>query len=716
MNPEPQIRRGLLTRTLFEMLRDAGEPVAPKDALARVKSHVQPNQRELSLNDSGFPRFETYLRWASSWSSAIGWMAKRGGWSITEAGVEAIDEFPGDELADELTRRYRQQRKTKQQKPAGYQDPRWAQVIKALSYVEAGWWTTYGDLAKLAGLAAQPIGRFLREEKIDNPHRVLRADGTIAPDFRWSDSNRTDDPQQARRVLESEGLRFDEAGHAAPDQRLTVDDLREQLSELDADSETESPMLRAWLVRGSSVDGHDLVPVWLHERFASLAASSLRPIDIPVPLDELRTIVEQDYRHKSYAVREGKVTEFDAFCNRMRVGDHVLTTTQGKTYLGRITGEAAYVPSTDRRSNLQRNVEWLNASAPVPFANLPQPLPAKLHSQADVVDLTNEIPAIEQLLEALGVAHRQPSQAPVRELRFPAVGQALADKLLIDREWLQQQADLLWERKQLIFYGPPGTGKTYLARQLANHLAAELSAVKLVQFHPSYTYEDFFEGFRPTQREDGQLTFKLEPGPFRLLVEAARQHPSDPYVLIVDEINRANLAKVFGELYFLLEYRNDPIGLLYSPESDFVMPPNVFLIGTMNTTDRSLGLIDAAMRRRFAFVELHPSRRPTAGLLASWLQRLVENENVEHNLDAPALLDVLNARIDDHELAVGPSYLMLPQIYRSKDGLDRAWETSILPLLADHHYGGPPAALDKYRLAALRAAAAQRSAPGDTQE
>lgn len=469
-------------------------------------------------------------------------------------------------------------------------------------------------------------------------------------------------------------------------------------------------------MRGSSVDGRDLVHPWLHERFVSLAASSLRPIDIPVPLDELRTIVEQDYQHKSYAVREGKVTEFDAFCNRMRVGDYVLTTSRGSTYLGRVAGDAGYVSSADRRSNLQREVEWLNASAPVPFANLPQPLPAKLHSQADVVDLTNEIPAIEQLLEALGVAHQQLDLAPAKELQFQAVGQDLADKLLIDREWLQQQADLLWERKQLIFYGPPGTGKTYLARQLANHLAADLSAVKLVQFHPSYTYEDFFEGFRPTQREDGQLTFKLEPGPFRLLVEAARQHPSDPYVLVVDEINRANLAKVFGELYFLLEYRNDPIGLLYSPESDFVMPPNVFLIGTMNTTDRSLGLIDAAMRRRFAFVELHPSGRPTAGLLASWLQRLVDNENVEHNLDAPALLDALNARIDDHELAVGPSYLMLPQIYRSKDGLERAWETSILPLLADHHYGGPPAALDKYRLAALRAAAAQRSSPGDAQE
>ncbi|MGH3923675.1 MAG: hypothetical protein ACRDTT_12545, partial [Pseudonocardiaceae bacterium] len=87
------MRRGLLARALFELLRDAGEPVAPKDALARVARFAQPNQHELSLNDSGSPRFETYLRFVSTWSSAIGWMAKRGGWSITEAGIEAIDEL-----------------------------------------------------------------------------------------------------------------------------------------------------------------------------------------------------------------------------------------------------------------------------------------------------------------------------------------------------------------------------------------------------------------------------------------------------------------------------------------------------------------------------------------------------------------------------------------------------------------------------------------------
>ncbi|MBA2472573.1 MAG: AAA family ATPase [Pseudonocardiales bacterium] len=712
MNPEPQVRRGLLARTLFETLRDAGEPLAPKDALARVTNRVPPNNQELSHNASGFPRYETYLRWVSTWSSAIGWMAKRGGWSITEAGVEAIAEFAGDEFVSELTRRYRLHRKQTQQKQSGYGSPSWAEVVKALGYVEAGWWTTYGDLAALTGLSAQSVGKFLGAEKVNSAHRVLRSNGTISPDFHWPDPDRSDDPRQ---ILESEGLRFDESGRAEPDQRITADDLRDQLVELGADGETESPTRRAWLVRGSSVDGHDLVPVWLQKGSASLAAASLRQIDPPVPLTTLKAAIEQDYQHKSYAVREGKIAEFDAFCNRMRVDDYLLTTSQGKTYLGRVAGEATYTLSSDRRSNLRRMVEWLNTTRPVPFANLPQPLPAKLHSQADVVELTNEIAAIEQLLATLGVADRQPDLAAARELRFPEIDQDLAEELLIDQEWLQQQADLLWERKQLIFSGPPGTGKTYLARKLAGHIA-EPSAVKLVQFHPSYTYEDFFEGFRPTQRDDGQLTFTLQPGPFRRLVEAARLHPSDPYVLIVDEINRANLAKVFGELYFLLEYRDDAIGLLYSPESDFVMPPNVFFIGTMNTTDRSLGLIDAAMRRRFGFVELHPSGPPTAGLLASWLQRLVKNENVEHNLDAPAVLEALNGRIDDHELALGPSYLMRPQIYRSKDGLARAWETSILPLLADHHYGAPPAVLDKYRLASLRAAlAAQQLSAGEPQ-
>nr|MDQ3761522.1 MGMT family protein [Actinomycetota bacterium] len=224
--------------------------------------------------------------------------------------------FLGDDFLSELTRRYRLHRKQRQPKQSGYDDSRWAEVAKALGYVEAGWWTTYGDLATLTGLSPQSVGKFLGAEKVPNAHRVLRSDGTIAPDLHWSDPDRSDDPRQ---VLESEGLRFDDSGRADPSQRITADDLWEQRAEFGTDGEIESPIRRAWLVRGSSVDGHDLVPVWLQKGSVSLAAASLRQIDPPVLLATLKAAVEQDYQHKSYAVREGKVAEFDAFCNRMRV-------------------------------------------------------------------------------------------------------------------------------------------------------------------------------------------------------------------------------------------------------------------------------------------------------------------------------------------------------------------------------------------------------------
>ena len=272
---DQQMRRGLLVRALFELLRDAAAPLAAKDAIAGVRNTLDLNAHELSFNASGYSRFDTYLRFGSSLASSIGWVAKRGGWSITEAGVEAMDEFPGDELASELTRRYRQHQKGKKAKQ-GFTDPKWQRVVAAVSLVEAGWWTSYGDLADLTGLSAQSVGQFMSTGQAGNAHRVLHANGAIAPGFTWPDADRTDD---VRQVLEREGLTFDHAGHADPAQRITTESLREQLAELD--DESESPASRAWLVRGSSVDGRDLVPVWLYKGSASLAGASLRPITPP---------------------------------------------------------------------------------------------------------------------------------------------------------------------------------------------------------------------------------------------------------------------------------------------------------------------------------------------------------------------------------------------------------------------------------------------------
>jgi hypothetical protein len=255
---------------------------------------------------------------------------------------------------------------------------------------------------------------------------------------------------------------------------------------------------------------------------------------------------------------------------------------------------------------------------------------------------------------------------------------------------------VLRDRRQLIFYGPPGTGKTYLAQAICEHLT-DREAIKLVQFHPAYSYEDFFEGFRPVSSADGSgVAFKLSPGPFRRLVDAARENPGTAYVLIIDEINRANLAKVFGELYFLLEYRGHAIDLLDSAgdEVGFTLPKNVYLIGTMNTADRSIALVDTAMRRRFAFTALHPSEQPTSGVLGKWLA--VEG----HSQTCARVLESLNGLMEDEDFKIGPSYFMRASA-QTDTGLRRVWKSSILPRLEEHHYGESIDVAKRYDLARI---------------
>ena len=260
----------------------------------------------------------------------------------------------------------------------------------------------------------------------------------------------------------------------------------------------------------------------------------------------------------------------------------------------------------------------------------------------------------------------------------------LAEELLIDREFLDDAVALLEDKGQIIFYGPPGTGKTYLARKLAEVLTADRTRRALVQFHPSTSYEDFFEGYRP-EAADSDMTYRLTPGPLALMAARAENSPGHKHVMIIDEINRANLPKVLGELLFLLEYRDESIQTLYRPEEEFALPGNLWFIGTMNTADRSIALVDAALRRRFHFIPFFPDRKPIAGLLDRWLEAKEE----------PAWVGELVARVNDElkgalrgdDLLVGPSHFM-------KAGLDteavrRIWEYNIEPFIEDQFFGDP---------------------------
>jgi len=266
----------------------------------------------------------------------------------------------------------------------------------------------------------------------------------------------------------------------------------------------------------------------------------------------------------------------------------------------------------------------------------------------------------------------------------------LANRLLLQpADALTEIVELLKDRPQTIFYGPPGTGKTFVAMQLAEAVTGSEDRVTLVQFHPSYAYEDFVEGYRPTS--DGG--FELKWGPLRRLARRAEESPDEKFVLVIDEINRANLSKVLGELFFLLEYRDRKVTLQYSDDA-FTLPANLFIIGTMNTADKSIALVDAALRRRFHFHGFFPDQPPIAGLLERWLQ-----------LNNPAMkwvakmVDQANEKLNERDLAIGPSHFMKSEL--NDELLDRIWARSVIPYLEDHFFDEPGRVSD-FSLAALK--------------
>ena len=276
--------------------------------------------------------------------------------------------------------------------------------------------------------------------------------------------------------------------------------------------------------------------------------------------------------------------------------------------------------------------------------------------------------------------------------------ESLADRLYLpDASFLDEIIALLEDKKQVIFQGPPGTGKTFIAQAIARHKAGSDDGVDLVQFHPSYAYEDFVQGYRPCILETGQPGFELRDGPLLTAAERARNNPGTPHILVIDEINRGNLAKVFGELYFLLEYRDRRVRLQYQDgdEEGFSLPDNLFIIGTMNTADRSIALVDAALRRRFYFVEFHPDEEPVRGVLRHWLAR-----NAPTMAWVADVVERANELLsDDRHAAIGPSYFM-------KKGLDetairRIWRHSVLPYIEERLFGEHER-LREFELARLR--------------
>ena len=316
------------------------------------------------------------------------------------------------------------------------------------------------------------------------------------------------------------------------------------------------------------------------------------------------------------------------------------------------------------------------------------------HQQAE--DLYTGLPAAARPARPLP-PQPEPEPALMRaaEPALPYAGpayaraEALAELFIAPAE-LDAALAGLRRRRNLLLQGPPGTGKTFLARRLAWLLlgAPDEQRIEQVQFHPSYGYEDFLLGFRP----DGRGGFRLVPGVLPLLCQRAAADPARPYFLLIDEVNRGNVPRIFGELLLLLEAdKRGPahaLRLPYAPPEAprFFVPDNLYFIGTLNLADRSLSPLDYALRRRFAVVGLGPQfgTRLRQHLAARQVPALLAEQLCTR-------MAALNQAIaDDPELgpdfAIGHSYFCLPPTDPAEAAgwLRLVYEQEIGPLLADY--------------------------------
>ena len=373
------------------------------------------------------------------------------------------------------------------------------------------------------------------------------------------------------------------------------------------------------------------------------------------------------------------------FVREMKTGDILIAKKGRRTILGwgKVTGNYAYESERPEYQNL-RKVEWHPCRMPI---NLKDLITTKTLTRftpykkwlRDVFKLI-DADAVERKVTPVGT-----------ENSVYDITTALSD-LFVEETQFRRILDSIALRKNLILQGPPGVGKTFIARRIAWCLMGRKNSepIEMVQFHQSYAYEDFVQGWRPT--ENGG--FRLRNGVFFEFCTRAEKQPETRFVFIIDEINRGNLSKIFGELLMLIEAdKRGPehaIALTYgAPGERFSVPDNVHLLGLMNTADRSLAIVDYALRRRFAFETLEPAygnRKFREFLLEAEVDRVLV-DRIDRNLSA------LNERIrEDKDL--GPGFQIGHSYFVPEESADEQWylgivDTQIAPLLREYWFDRP---------------------------
>ena len=402
--------------------------------------------------------------------------------------------------------------------------------------------------------------------------------------------------------------------------------------------------------------------------------------------EEMAEIIRSAYPHfnnRSVASAAGNMWRF---IRKMREGDLVVVPDRLNLYVAKVLGPAEYDESkVDDDSAYRRDVHWLNVRS-LRCTSAPLGIQKKLSLQQTCFSVSDVLPEIREWI-SLKPGDEAGSR---RDTSYP----------------LNQ-----------ILYGPPGTGKTWNTVNLAVAIADNKSVreiedkkredvkrrfdklrwrfdeseeeyhgqIAMVTFHQNFTYEDFIEGIRPVLNDESEnVRYELTKGIFREIAERAIDNREKNYILIIDEINRGNIAKIFGELITLVEPSKRRGGvdaatviLPYSKEP-FDVPPNLYVVGTMNTADRSIALLDTALRRRFEFVEMMPD--------SSHSGISTNIEGVNEGVNCQNLLTAMNKRIRfllDREHQIGHTYFM---DVKDMDSLATTFRTKIIPLLQEYFY------------------------------
>lgn len=367
------------------------------------------------------------------------------------------------------------------------------------------------------------------------------------------------------------------------------------------------------------------------------------------------------------------------FANEMKVGDIVFAKKGMHKIVGKGVVTSDYIYDTSRKTYLNiRKVDWqCKGEWEHPSSG-----------QAPMKTLTNISSYPDYVQSLLSIfAQEAPDEEPEQiEIKYPVYTKDdFLDEVYMTEDTYNTLSELLETKYNIILQGAPGVGKTFAAKRLAYSIMGvkDTSRVAMVQFHQSYSYEDFIQGYRPA--DSG---FKLENGAFYKFCKAAEEDNERPYFFIIDEINRGNLSKILGELMMLLEKdkRGEKIKLLYSNEW-FTVPDNVRIIGMMNTADRSLALMDYALRRRFAFFDFAP-----AFASDGFKNYLTEKDSPKLEKLIAAVESLNNVISADESLGdgfrIGHSYFCTENEV-SDEWLKSVVEFEVIPLLKEYWFDEP---------------------------